>query len=287
MSIAATDLPGRPVHVRDPDSKRRTQLSAIDISRAYFNSSTEGPEPTYVALPLEHPGHDKGLSGLLLKHMYGTRAAAGGWQQEYSSLLKSIGLVQGVASPCIFVQTEKNISTSVHGDDFTSVGAKCDLDSLEKLMEAKYELRKGGRLGPGKDDAKEILVLNRVIRYTDHGLECEADPRQAERLLEGLKLDGGCNPVATPGLEPLIDQLTEDKTLPASELTGFRGLAARANYLAADRIDLQYSAKEVCRFMSAPSETSVAAMKRMGRYLSGHQRLVLTYPWQRAEGIDV
>ena len=242
---------------------------------------------TYVALPLEHPGHAKGMSGLLLKHMCGTRAGADGWQQEYSSFLKSIGFVQGVASPCIFVQNEKNISTSVRGDDFASVGAKCDLDWLETLMEAKYELRKGGRLGPGKDDAKEILVLNRVIRYTEHGLEYEADPRQAERLLEGLKLDSGCNPVATPGLKPLMDQLTEDKVLPTSEFTGFRGLPARANYLAADRIDLQYSATEVCRFMSAPSETSVAAMKRMGRYLLGHQRLVWTYPWQRAEGIDV
>ena len=109
-------------------------------------------------------------------------------------------------------------------------------------------------------------------------MEYEADPRQAERLLEGLKLDGGCNPVATPGLKPLIDQLTEDKTLLASEFTGFCGLAARANCWAADRIDLQYTAKEVCRFMSAPSETSVAAMERMGRYLLGHQRLVWTYP---------
>ena len=50
----------------------------------------------------------------------------------------------------------------------------------------------------------------------------------------------------------------------ASEFTGFRGLAARANCLAADRIELQFGAKEVCRFMSAPLETSVAAMKCMG-----------------------
>ena len=37
-------------------------------------------------------------------------------------------------------------------------------------MENKYELRKGGRLGPGKDDAKEILVLSRVIRHTSAGV---------------------------------------------------------------------------------------------------------------------
>ena len=45
ISMAATDLPGRPLHVRDPESNRRTQQSAIDISRADFNASTDGGNP--------------------------------------------------------------------------------------------------------------------------------------------------------------------------------------------------------------------------------------------------
>jgi hypothetical protein len=85
----------------------------------------------------------------------------------------------------------------------------------------------------------------------------------------------------------LVDQLVEDASLPTSAYIGFCGQAARANYLAADRIDLQFAAKEVCRYMSAPTETSVAAMKRLGRYLLGHKRLVRMHPYQRAEGIDV
>ena len=36
-------------------------------------------------------------------------------------------------------------------------------------MEAKYDLRNG------ENDAKEILVLNRLIRYTSISLEYEAD----------------------------------------------------------------------------------------------------------------
>ena len=67
----------------------------------------------------------------------------------------------------------------------------------------------------------------------------------------------------------LVEQLVDDKALPTSEITGFRGQAARANYLAADRIDFQLVAKQVCRYMSAPTETSVGAMKRLGRYLLG------------------
>ena len=210
--------------------------------RDSFNASTEGGEPTYVAFPQEHEDFSKGMCGLLKKHMYGTRAAADGWQQEYSGFLKSIGFVQGTASPCVFVHTLKNVATSVHGDDFTSVGPKDALDWLEVSLEAKYELRKGGRLGPGDSDAKEITVLNRVIRWTDTGIEYEADPRQAERLLEGLGLDDGCKSAATPGVKPLVEALKEDVSLPTSGLTEFRGLAARANYLAADRTDLQYCA---------------------------------------------
>ena len=57
--------------------------------------------------------------------------------------------------------------------------------------------------------------------------------------------------------------------------------------MAADRIDLQLAAKEVCRYMSTPTEMSVAAMKRLGHYLLGHNRLVWTYSYRLAEGIDV
>ena len=72
--------------------------------------------------------------------------------------------------------------------------------------------------------------------------------------MEGLGLDGKCNATATPGLRALVEQLVDDKALPSNEITGFRGQAARANYLAADRIDLQLAAKEVCRYMRADGD---------------------------------
>ena len=62
--------------------------------------------------------------------MYGTRAAADGWQQEYSGFLKSIGFEQGEASPCVFVHKPQNLATSVHGDEFTTIGPKLEIDWL-------------------------------------------------------------------------------------------------------------------------------------------------------------
>ena len=134
---------------------------------------------------------------------------------------------------------------------------------------------------------RQLTVITRVLRYTPDGFEYEADPFQAEKLLEGLGLDDSCNIAATPGLKPLTEQLVKDEGLPAPGHTDFRGLAGRANYLSADRIDLQFSAKEICRFMSAPTDTSITAIKRMGRYLLGHKRLVYIYPWQTADGIEM
>ena len=71
------------------------------------------------------------MCSLLKKHMYGTRAAADGWQQEYSGFLKSIGFEHGEASPCVVVHKAQNLATSVHGDDVTTVGPKVELGCLK------------------------------------------------------------------------------------------------------------------------------------------------------------
>ena len=76
---------------------------------------------------------------LLRKHMYGTLAAADGWQEEYSSSLVAMGFYQGVASPCIFHRADLNLVCAVHGDDFTVRGPKKSLDVFIKAMEKLYE----------------------------------------------------------------------------------------------------------------------------------------------------
>ena len=285
LSLAATTLQGWTPNY-DPEADDRMQVSMMDISRAYFNAKTDGDSPTYVALPTEDPDHEE-MEALLLRHMYGTRAAADGWQEEYSSfLVEMLGFVQGRASPCLFRHNEHQISLSVHGDDFTAAGPSHQLDWFENAMKEHYELTTQPRLGPGAQDAKEAVVLNRVIRWSEQGLEMEADPRQAEKLIAECGL-AGVNTVATPGVRQSFEQVEHDKPLPERLHTAFRGAAARANYLAADRLDCQFAAKEICRWMSKPTESSWLAMKRLCRYLVGLPRLVHLYKWQSVDTIDV
>ena len=285
ISLAASTIgPWRPIY--DPNSPERMQLSVLDISRAYFNAKTDPENPTYVALPLEDE-QSESMCALLKRHMYGTRAAADGWQEEYSSfLVESLGFVQGTASACLFRQSEKGIALSVHGDDFTAAGSCSALDWFESEMKKHYELTIQPRLGPGRGDAKEAIVLNRVIRWTEHGIEIEADPRQAEKLITECGMEG-TNTVATPGVRAGFEQVEHDKPLEERLHTAFRGAAARANYLAADRLDVQFAAKEVCRWMAKPTESSWAALKRLCRYLVGLPRMVYVYRWQTVNVIDV
>ncbi len=285
VSLAATTLKDwKPKY--DPEAEDRTQISLMDISRAYFNAKTDAASPTYVSLPPEDPDHEE-MCGRLVCHMYGTRAAADGWQEEYSSfLVEMLGFRQGLASPCLFRHVERQIVLSVHGDDFTAAGAKHQLDWFEDSMKERYELTTQPRLGPGPSDAKEAIILNRVIRWTKDGLELEADPRQSEKLIAECGLEG-VNTVATPGVRQSFEQVEHDKDLPEKLHSAFRGAAARANYLAADRLDCQFAAKEICRWMSKPTESSWTALKRLCRYLVGLPRLVHIYRWQCADTIDV
>ena len=57
-------------------------------------------------------------------------------------------------------------------------------------------------------------------------------------------------------------------------------MAARANYLAADRPDVQYAVKEVCRRMAKPAKSDWQKLVRLARYLKGAPRLVWEYRWQ-------
>ena len=96
----------------------------------------------------------------------------------------AMGFTQGLACPCIFHHSERELYSTIHGDDFTTTSSKVNLDWFEAALAEYYELTKGGRLGPGSGDSKVGVILNRIIRWTEAGVEYEADPRQVERLLE-------------------------------------------------------------------------------------------------------
>ena len=144
----------------------------------------------------------------------------------------------------MFRHADRRLVASVHGDDFTICGPKRQLDWMKSEMHKKYELTENGRLGPGKDDDKEVKILNRIARWTDRGVEYEADPRQAERLVSDLGLEDAKR-VGTPGVKQTFEMTSRDKPLAEEKHTAFKAIAARGNYLGPDRPEMLQQASAV------------------------------------------
>ena len=67
------------------------------------------------------------------------------------------------------------------------------------------------------------------------------------------------------------------------DATNYRSVAARANYLSADRPDIMYAVKELCRGMAKPTKGHWLKLKRLGRCLIESGRTVMRYDWQGHE----
>ena len=219
------------------------------------------------------------MCGKLHKSLYGTRDATQNWEHEYIEFLESAGFKSGVASPCIFINEDKQIRVVVHGDDFTILGDPEQLDWFRNKISDKFEVKFRGRLGPGVDDDKSIRILNRVITWTNEGIQYEADQRHAEIIVQQLGLSSESKSVNSPSTKV---GLRSDDLLCDADSTMYRALAARANYLSQDRVDIGFAVKELCRNMSKPRQSDWDRLKRLGRYLIDKTRIVNDFHYQEA-----
>ena len=167
-----------------PDG-RPLELSFVDIRKAYFNGIPK--RRLHLFLPREM-GQAKGAIAHLKRCVYGTRDAGLIWEECYSRALTDLGFRRGISSPCCFYHPGRAIAVVIHGDDFTALAAKDDLDWYEAQLSEVFELKIKGRLGEAERCDKEVRVLNRVIRLDKQGLLYEADPRHGEMLIQAAGL---------------------------------------------------------------------------------------------------
>ena len=149
--------------------------------------------------------------------------------------------------------------------------------SLREDLKKEYEVN-GNLMGPGVEEVQEDNFLGRTIRWTGAGLEWECDQKVVKGLLEEAGL-GDCNGMETPGMK--VDEPVEERALmEPREATLYRRGAAKANYLAQDRVDIGYASKELSRNMANPRVGDELKLKRLARYLAKYPRCIVKYDWQ-------
>ena len=154
--------------VRNRSASRNTphKLLFIDVKRAYVYADVV--EPTFVKLPEEDS--EPGMVGRLNKAMHGTRAAAVSWERTYRQHLEEIGFRCGASSPCTFYNESRDLRLVVHGDDYTILGPDNELTWFTKQMQARYEIKVRGKLGPDPNDDRSIRILNRCVAWNKEGI---------------------------------------------------------------------------------------------------------------------
>ena len=246
------------------------KLMFIDISKAYLHADVLND-----SICVELPGEMNmpNMCGRLLRALYGTRQAARAWTKT----LKGVDFQRVKCNPCMYYHPRRDVRVLVHGDDFTVAGNDSELKYVAEVFHNKYKTKVRGILGPDLHDMKAMTILNRIVEWTNAGIQYEADPRRVDLIIEELGLENA-NGSEVTGSKVDINEI--DTELDHEDAYRFRSIAAKLNFLAADRIDIQFASKEICRRMSSRCMSDWAKVRKLGRYLRKHTRQVLWFAWQ-------
>ena len=268
----AAAVRGRRRRSRQPEVK----IMFVDVKKAHLNAPCD--EEEWVELPEEFERWGK--YARLRRWLYGMRRAAAGWEDEYAQKLEEAGFIRGVAAPTVFYNPKTKVRVVVHGDDFTFTGEKAELTKMAERMAAWWDVKMRGIMGSAPDEVKAMTILGRTVRWTEEGIEYEADDKHRKELLKAEGLTEESNGVVSAAVRPKVGE----EELHGTELEGverrrFREKAARLNYLGQDRSDIQYATKEVCTGMAKPTERGMMKIKRIARYLVEAEKIV----WRMGE----
>jgi hypothetical protein len=235
------------------------KLMFIDIEKAHLCGKC-ADEDAYIELPEEYGA--PGVCGELVCWLYGMRGAARGWKDECRTKMMDIGFVEGCVAPTVVVDVEKEVRLVVRGDNFTFLGPEVELLRIADQMEEWCEIKARGILGGRESDLKKIVILNRESEWKEDCLVHRADSKRARIIVDEMGLTLGLKKLGFPGKkdEPSIEHEVE---LDEAESKRFRAIAARVNYLALDRPDIQYSVKELCRVMSKRTRRSWSELQEL------------------------
>jgi len=143
-----------------------------------------------------------------------------------------------------------------------------------------FEIKIRAVLGMDPDDDKEVVILGRVVRWMENGIEYEADPKHRRLMLEYFGFDEGSRTLTHNGDKDSKEEEWELEDLDKEESKTFRGLAARMNFMSLDCPDLQFPIKVCSRDMAQPKRGSWKKVKRIVRYLLNRKCVVWMFNWQ-------
>ena len=240
-------------------------------------SFTESARDIFIELPPEDPQSKCGQTlGKLQKTLHGTRDAPLCWQKVVKKLMLKNRFRANTMSPGVFWHPDRDLKIITHVDDFLIAGEKVERVWFETQVRKDFEVTVE-KAGWGAKDKKQIKFLGRLISFTSCGVEVEDDVKHVQMLMEEYNMLD-CKGVETPGVNHEVNEEREEMS--SSAATVFRRCAARLVYMAQDRGDLSFAAKNAAQRMAKPKVGDDLVIKRAVRYLKAYPRMALTFKFQ-------
>nr|XP_016461226.1 PREDICTED: uncharacterized mitochondrial protein AtMg00810-like [Nicotiana tabacum] len=193
----------------------------------------------------------------LKKFLYGLKQASRQWFSKLSEALHSRGYIFSLNDCSLFTKSYSHslVILTVYVDDILLVGDNIsELNSLKMFLDSQFKI---------KDLGLVHYFLGLEISQHPHGYLMNQQKYTTDLLQEF-----NCHhfsPVSTP-LDPSV-KLTLDMGAPISDLSVYRRLIGKLNFLQYARPDISFSVQYLSQFLQKPLVPHMMAALHILRYL--------------------
>ena len=214
------------------------------------------------------PGKE-GLVCRLKKSLYGLKQSPRCWNHVFKEFMLSLGFVQTVTDPCVFIRVLKDKLTivTVHVDDLILL-----TDTEEQMIDLKTSLANHFKM---KDMGVLHYCLGVSVTIKDGVLQISQE-QYIDKIMRKYKLQD-CKTVSTP-MDLNVKLVKDDGYSKPVDVVQYQSMVGSLIYAAiATRPDIAYAVAALAKFNSSPTEAHLTAVKRVFRYLKGTAQLRLQY----------
>ncbi|KAD4586182.1 hypothetical protein E3N88_23783 [Mikania micrantha] len=247
-------------------AQRNWWVHHLDVKSAFLHGELK--ELVYVTQPegfVKRGAEQKVYK--LSKALYGLKQAPRAWNIKLDGVLKELGFIKCKHEHAVYRKgsDEDTLIIGVYVDDLLITGG-CPkkIKEVKKRMEEKFEMIDLGLLS---------YYLGIQVTQNNQGIIIQ-QANYAKKILKEAGLSD-CNPTKYP-MEPGL-KLSKSDEGEEADATTFRKWVGCLRYLTHTRPDLNYAVGYVSRFMQAPKQTHVQALKQILRYVKGSTDLGLVY----------
>ena len=240
-------------------------LEQLDVNTAFLHGDLD--EDVYMKIPsgLSISTSDKDKVCKLNKSLYGLKQASRQWHAKLSQTLTSLGYTQSKSDYSLFTKNINNSFTAllVYVDDIILAGSDAnEIKQVKRELDIAFTIKD---LGP----LKYFLGME-VARNTTGIHLC-----QRKYILDLLSdtCYTNCKPASTPSDPGINLSSKEGSPLDSDQITAYRCLLGRLQYLCTTRPDICQTVNHLSQFVSAPTTAHEKATHRLLRYLkntAGH-----------------